>query len=116
MAKCAVEAGFEGESFLRKHGLCEREQILLLTRRAVRPDGLIAVQAVVEVRGSGLRFLDLWFDGPNYGMIGQALVGLVHAFNYTAAEGALPSQRWVFRRASDAVALLAVYLVIRLWL
>jgi len=45
-----------------------------------------------------------------------AVVTLVHAFSYTTAEGALPAQRLLFRRGADLLALVAAYVVLRLWI
>ncbi|HLZ68893.1 MAG TPA: hypothetical protein VKV26_03185 [Dehalococcoidia bacterium] len=38
-----------------------------------------------------------------------------HAASYTAAEGAHPAKRWLFRRSADAFALVACYALVRLW-
>jgi len=48
-------------------------------------------------------------------LLALTVAALVHAFSYTAAEGAHPSKRWIFRRAADAVGVLALYLLLRLW-
>jgi len=42
--------------------------------------------------------------------------GLIHAFSYTAAEGAHPSKRWVFHRAADMLGLVAAYFIVWVWL
>lgn len=44
-----------------------------------------------------------------------AIAGLVHAFCYTAAEGAHPTKRWLFRRSADLLAGLGIYALIKIW-
>lgn len=45
-----------------------------------------------------------------------AVAGWLHAVNYTAAEGAHPSKRWLFRRTADTLGVVALYAVLRVWL
>ena len=45
-----------------------------------------------------------------------AVAGLLHAFGYTAAEGAHPSKRWAFQRSADGLVIVAVYVIVRVWL
>ena len=45
-----------------------------------------------------------------------AVTGLLHAFSYTAAEGAHPSKRWAFQRSADGLVIVAVYIIVRAWL
>jgi hypothetical protein len=42
--------------------------------------------------------------------------GLLWAFAYTTAEGALRPQRFAFRRAGEALLLAAIYAAARVWL
>lgn len=48
-------------------------------------------------------------------LLAAAIACWVHAANYTAAESAHPTMRWAFRRSADTLAVVAFYVVLRVW-
>jgi hypothetical protein len=65
-----------------------------------------------------LSFVDGWRWDEKVMLCGAVLSAgaLAWAFAYTAAEGALRPQRFAFRRAGEALVLIALYAAARVWL
>ena len=56
-----------------------------------------------------------WDEQLAASVLVAALAAIAWAFAYTTAEGALPLQRHLLRRGADALAVVAAYLVVRIW-
>ena len=69
-----------------------------------------------EQQVQGITFLPLSLDEKiALALFVVALAGIIHGFAYTAAEGAAVLQRAILRRSADAMAVVAAYVVLRVW-
>lgn len=74
--------------------------------------GRSTVMRTLTAFGPSLR----WDERLAVSLLLLAIAGWLHAVNYTAAESAHPSKRWLFRRTADAFGILALYVLARLWI